>query len=167
MQSLLIDSSYNVVSVVGWKKAAKLMAKGKACAAEETKIFYPIGMLNDIFLIPSVLKLNYSVSWKSYGAKIGFSRRNLYRRDKGICQYCGKLTGKSATVDHIIPKSRGGKTDYKNCVICCPQCNIAKKDRTPKEAGMILLNYPRNLTFVEYCKSLTQDSNEEWQKFLG
>lgn len=68
-----------------------------------------------------------------------FSRRNLWRRDGWCCQYCGKRPkADEITVDHVVPKSRGGITSFENCVLACIDCNKMKDDRTPEEAGMTL-----------------------------
>lgn len=67
--------------------------------------------------------------------KISFSRKMLWRRDDFQCQYCGTRSNE-LTIDHIHPKSRGGKTTWENCCLACVKCNMKKADRTPKEAGM-------------------------------
>jgi len=75
--------------------------------------------------------------------KIAFSRRNLLKRDGNVCQYCGRSAGKEKlTIDHVYPKSRGGKNGWLNSVAACWTCNSAKKNKTPEEAGMKLLNKP-------------------------
>lgn len=71
--------------------------------------------------------------------ELRWSRRNLELRDNNECQYCGrKVHGEEATIDHILPKARGGKNSWKNCVIACKPCNRKKADRTPEEARMSL-----------------------------
>tara|TARA_Y100001936_G_C16050729_1_gene657617 strand:- start:300 stop:791 length:492 start_codon:yes stop_codon:yes gene_type:complete len=68
------------------------------------------------------------------------NRKNIYERDKGVCQYCcKKLSYSDATVDHVLPKSRGGKETWANLVTCCAPCNSKKGNKTPKEANMRLL----------------------------
>jgi 5-methylcytosine-specific restriction endonuclease McrA len=75
---------------------------------------------------------------------VPFSRKNLCRRDRLSCQYCGRRQGTdSLTIDHIVPKSRGGTTSWSNCVLACAPCNRKKGGRTPDEAGMNLLARPR------------------------
>jgi len=72
-----------------------------------------------------------------------FNNRNLFRRDLGICAYCGDQHSEgSLTKDHIMPASRGGVTSWTNCVTACTRCNGRKDDRTPEEAGMMLLYVP-------------------------
>jgi 5-methylcytosine-specific restriction endonuclease McrA len=84
---------------------------------------------------------------KKYGErpprKITFNRANLYKRDEFTCQYCGvALPGQDLTIEHIVPRSRGGPTTWENCVAACEDCNGRKADQTPKEAGMRLKTTP-------------------------
>jgi hypothetical protein len=71
---------------------------------------------------------------------VAYNRKNLWRRDQFKCQYCGKEpTYDELTVDHIIPRARGGMSCFANCVLCCVVCNVKKANRTPEEAEMYLL----------------------------
>jgi 5-methylcytosine-specific restriction endonuclease McrA len=84
---------------------------------------------------------------KQYGERpprgIKFSRPNLYRRDESTCQYCGdQLPHRKLTIEHILPRSRGGGTSWENCVAACSSCNSRKADKTPREAGMRLRSKP-------------------------
>ena len=97
--------------------------------------------------------------------RIHFSRRTIYRRDGNICQYCGSKPGTvELSIDHILPRSRGGTTTWENCVLACTNCNKRKADRTPQECGMMLLKHPKKPHFTFYksnyrCKS--------WEAILG
>lgn len=74
---------------------------------------------------------------------VRFSRSDLFLRDAGTCQYCeAKLTKEESTVDHVLPRSRGGTTSWENCVLSCNSCNGKKGSKTPAEAGMRLLKSP-------------------------
>lgn len=74
---------------------------------------------------------------------VSFSRRNLLRRDRNTCQYCGQsLNARELTVDHVKPRSRGGESSWENCVLACRSCNRRKADRTPQQAGMRLRREP-------------------------
>ena len=75
--------------------------------------------------------------------KVAFNRRNLFRRDAWSCQYCGARPGPdSLTIDHVVPRSRGGTSSWENCVLACVPCNKRKADRTPHEARMKLHKSP-------------------------
>lgn len=86
-----------------------------------------------VFRVPIIIKLTKFN--KLPHNKVSFSRKTLWRRDDYQCQYCG-CRGKEMTIDHIHPKSRGGKTTWDNCCLACVKCNAKKADRTLKEAGM-------------------------------
>lgn len=74
---------------------------------------------------------------------VSFSRRNLYRRDHFTCQYCGAQPGSSElTIDHVVPRSRGGKSTWENCVLACVDCNRRKADRSPEQCGLALKRRP-------------------------
>ena len=89
---------------------------------------------------------------KQYGErpprKISFNRPNLYRRDEFSCQYCGdELPGRKLTIDHVLPRSKGGPTTWENCVASCSRCNADKADQTPRQARMTLRKKPRKPTW--------------------
>lgn len=76
-------------------------------------------------------------------AAVTFSRRNIYKRDKFVCQYCGDQPGTEAlTIDHVVPRAQGGVSRWDNCVLACIDCNHRKADRTPEQAGMKLRRQP-------------------------
>jgi len=118
-------------------------------------------------LVPEAIYLPYYESLPK--TEVVFSRHNLLLRDKYTCQYCGKFlkNPKDRTIDHVIPKSRGGKTVWTNVVLCCKKCNLKKGDRTPEEAGLKLLKKPRaprwqSLILEEFPKH----KKEVWKVFL-
>lgn len=94
-----------------------------------------------LFRVPEVVVLTrYD---KLPNRKVTFSRRTLYKRDNFTCQYCGKTPGsEELTLDHVIPRSKGGETTWENCVIACVKCNTKKADKTLGEAHMRLLRKP-------------------------
>lgn len=95
------------------------------------------------FQHPKVIKLVKYVKIKQRLQQAKYSRKNILARDKMICQYCAiKCTTKTATLDHIVPKSRGGENSWTNIVTCCKKCNNKKDNKTPAEARMKLLSVP-------------------------
>lgn len=98
---------------------------------------------------------------------VAFSRRNVARRDHHTCQYCGVQPGwDQITIDHIVPRSRGGASSWTNCVAACVACNAEKADRTPEQAGMRLRKTPiRPLWKPLFAARDTQV--ESWSRFLG
>ena len=76
-------------------------------------------------------------------AAVTFSRRNIFKRDRFACQYCGRQPGsEELTLDHVVPRAQGGESNWTNCVLACVTCNKRKADRTPEQAGMRLRRKP-------------------------
>lgn len=139
---LLLNASYEPLNIIHWQRAVRLVYLKKAEVLEEyVKV---IRSPSVVIRTPAVVKLTVYVRKKHTG--IIYSKWNMYVRDKFICQYCGrKLLQKcDITRDHVIPRSYGGGTDWKNCVTCCKKCNLKKGCRTPKQAGMKLIQKPRS-----------------------
>ena len=92
--------------------------------------------------IPEVIQLT---SYDGYlPQKLNFSRKNIHMRDNNTCQYCGRKVGRNQlTVDHIVPRSHGGRSVWTNCVLACIECNIKKSNKTLEESGMKLLRPPK------------------------
>lgn len=143
--TLLLAATYEPIDVISWQDAVRLMTLGKAEVIEE----YDKDLRSTYLIIkmPAVVRL---VSmFRKRKKKVKFSRVNIYARDKYKCQYCGK-TGKMKdfTFDHVVPKSRGGKTTWDNIVTCCTACNGKKGDKLPKEAGMQLKAKPEQPSWL-------------------
>ena len=97
-----------------------------------------------------------------------FSRRNLFRRDSYTCQYCGKRPGSDAlTIDHVMPRSRGGRSTWENCVLACIDCNKRKRDRTPSEARLRLLTRPIKPKWHPVLSIPVADRAESWERFVS
>jgi len=140
MKTLKLDFSYRPIEVIDSLEALVMCIVGKAVAVEEYE--EEISSPSMTFKIPSVIVLKRLV--KYINSTLYVNRNNIFWRDRGQCQYCGIIeTPKELTLDHIIPKSRGGKNTWKNLVTCCKICNQEKRDRTPEEAEMKLLNKPK------------------------
>lgn len=170
MQALLVDRNYMALSIISWQKAIKLLVKGKAEAIETKSKIIVRGILGAVS-IPTILRLVVDIPWRAHRSRMRFTRRNVMIRDNYQCQYCGKKLGKgnksTSTIDHVIPRTQGGPTNYTNCVACCKDCNSYKSGRTPEEAGMKLLTTPRKPSFlVLYKHYLTSSSPEEWSNYI-
>lgn len=115
---------------------------------------------------PSVIRLGHLI--KRPKPRLKLSRKEVFSRDGYTCQYCGKLT-KELTLDHVVPKSRGGKHSWDNLVSACKSCNHRKGGKSPEEARMKLLSQPREprvSPYYVFVQKLQHSPNEEWQKFL-
>jgi 5-methylcytosine-specific restriction endonuclease McrA len=95
-----------------------------------------------------------------------FSRRNLFLRDHETCQYCGSKPGtRELTIDHVLPRSRGGRTEWTNCVLACGKCNRRKGSRTPESAGLTLRHAPR-IPPPRFEIGLLPGRRVSWDQFL-
>jgi 5-methylcytosine-specific restriction endonuclease McrA len=100
--------------------------------------------------------------------QVPFTRRNLYRRDGYRCQYCGLgRPTEELSIDHVLPRSRGGKSTWNNCVLACTECNRRKANRPPEEAGMILLKHPRRPKWPPTLTFHLGSRKQSWQRFVN
>lgn len=131
---LLLNGNHLPLGVIGLRKALKLMFKGKVEVLEESELVVYASCTP--IRVPRVLRLLYVVE-KIFKQAVAYSRRLVFARDGHRCGYCGEKPGR-LTLDHVLPRSRGGKTNFENTVACCSGCNSKKGDRTPSEAGLKL-----------------------------
>lgn len=140
MKALVLDATYFPVQIIDWKKAMILFFTQRAEVVDYHEDI-EIRSTSDSFKLPKVLRLFQKVNQIG---QVKFNRSNVFYRDKFLCQYCGqKFKEVELTLDHVMPKSRGGNTSWENIVTCCHPCNNKKADRTPKECGFVLLNKPK------------------------
>lgn len=146
---LLLNASYEPLSIIPQRRALSLLLRGRVDAATEDEL--TIRGSSTTLRIPTVIRLRRYINVPRRGAR--WSRRGVLQRDGYCCIYCGIQAGESQrgqtlakpdfTVDHIIPRSRGGRNTWGNTVCACPVCNHRKGDRTPHEAGMPLRWEPK------------------------
>jgi len=107
--------------------------------------------------------------YEGQGARTAvFSRRNLFKRDRFACQYCGVRPGsEELTIDHVLPRSRGGRSTWENCVLACVECNKRKANRTPEEARMALRRPPRKPSWKTLVAPAPRERLESWEAFLS
>ncbi len=97
-----------------------------------------------------------------------FSRKNLFKRDRYTCQYCGKQPGpEELTIDHVLPRSRGGTSTWDNCLLACVECNKRKADKLPDEAGMPMRKVPKKPSWKTLAQVNPRARRESWEQFLG
>lgn len=158
---LVLNASYEPLNITSWRRAIVLLIKEKAEQIEHNGLFvYPNMPL------PTVIRLRHyvRVPYKD----IPLTRRNILHRDGHSCQYCG-YSGDELTLDHVIPRSRGGGDSWENMVTACVRCNVRKGNRTPKEAEMPL-NYkpskPHSSLYFEVRKHIKSGRHSEWKKYV-
>lgn len=154
---LLLSYTYTPVGIITWRKAFDLVwSRNKA----EVITQYKDGRYT---FNPAVVRLTVKTPdmYRPW-VEIKFSKRMVLARDEYLCAYCNKqLSSKTATIDHILPKSRGGKNTFMNCVACCSSCNKRKNNKTPAEAGMINHRAVRNPTARDIFLK-----QEEWNAYI-
>ena len=163
--TLLLNSTFEPLIVVPWKKAITMVLLEKVEVIEEYERW--IRGVTLALRLPAVVRLNRYVRRKTPLVK--FSRQNLYFRDRGTCQYCGvSFDFKELTYDHVVPRSRGGQTEWTNVVTCCGVCNLRKGGRTPEEADMFLIRKPRVPIWIPLLTvSLgLEETPDPWKDYL-
>jgi 5-methylcytosine-specific restriction endonuclease McrA len=162
MKTLLLDKVYRPISFIGFRKMVKLVCTDKVEIISEWK-GVPFHDSNDY---PAIIRLKGYVRRRPLVARFNF--KGVFRRDGYRCQYTGVLLPPSKlTVDHVIPKSRGGTSCWENCVAASLDVNAKKADRTPDEAGLKLLRKPEipsDYLALEY--SLLQNVHKEWEGYF-
>lgn len=113
--------------------------------------------------IPSVVRVSRYVHLN--GSEIVLSRKNVLKRDHHECQYCGQRSV-PMTIDHVLPKERGGKDSWDNLVCCCHACNRRKGSRTPEEWGTGLSRRPRKPSRIRYIQQLVKKEQASWRPYL-
>ena len=99
---------------------------------------------------------------------VAFSRSNIYKRDRFTCQYCGQKPGPTElTIDHVVPRSRGGVSSWTNCVVACVQCNSKKANKTPAEVGLVLHSKPVKPAFMPRLVLARVPYKPSWEKFVS
>jgi len=163
MAVLLLDSSYEPLRVIGWKRAIYLVFSGKAEVVEESES--EVRSASQSWKLPSVIRQFGKFKRRE---KVQFSRINIYMRDGWTCQYCGdRKHTKELTFDHVLPRAQGGKTSWTNVVTACRGCNGDKADMTPQQAGMKLIREPVQPTWLPTQMVLRmKEVPEQWKTYI-
>jgi 5-methylcytosine-specific restriction endonuclease McrA len=146
---ILLNADYTFLNLVNWKRAMCLMAKGKVEVVKDSRATVRSSAGGE-YRVPAVLRLIKLIR-TIYRAGVAFTKRNVFVRDGFRCAYCGSHKER-LSIDHIIPRSRGGDTAFENCVAACKGCNLKKGGRTPSEAGMYLRVKPYQPTISEFLR---------------
>ncbi len=140
-----------------------MMVKGKAESLEQDAS----KQIRPNTLLPTVIRLRYYV--RVPFRELPLSRRNIFHRDGNQCQYCGASSAEKLSIDHVLPRSRGGLDNWENVTTACLSCNIRKGNKTPQEAEMPLRRTPRrppsSLSF-EATRQINSGKHSEWGKYL-
>lgn len=177
---LVLNRYYQPVHVTSVKRGLTLLYQGVARAIDNQYRLYEfadwaelsaanhdsIHTISRTIRVPRVLVLSaYEFLPK---AKVRFSRLNIYARDVDTCQYCGEQLPRSElNLDHVLPRSQGGKTTWENVVCSCIECNLRKGGRTPDQARMKLLKKPVRPRWTQFFRGGARKiTYREWLPFL-
>lgn len=174
MDVLVLSHAYEPIARVNWQKAFTWVFSGRAEVVENYGDRLIRGA-SEAWPMPSIVRLLRKVARKFFEKGIKFNRKNVWIRDKGCCQYCTqKVALDKFTYDHVLPRSRGGKTAWDNIVVSCLKCNQRKEDRTPEEAKMKLMNKPVKPKWLPgvssndpLMKGSIPDSWKDWLASVG
>ena len=179
---LVLNKSYQPVRITDAQQGFSMLFMGRACALDADYQPYDfmawlarepstddeaIGTPRGAICVPRVLLLNdYN---RVPRAPLRLSRRHVYMRDEYTCQYCGTRPGvKDLNLDHVLPRSRGGRSTWENLVTSCRPCNLRKGWATPDEAGMILEKRPVRPSWSMALSLAAQRRRfREWEPFLA
>jgi len=161
---LVLNQNYEPLNICRARRAIVLLYQSKAEMLENG-----VGLIYTAtreFPVPSVIRLPYLVK-RPFRVSRRLTRLEVFNRDHYSCQYCGKET-RQLTLDHIIPRFRGGPHTWENLVSACVSCNRRKAGKTLEEAGMKLLHPPTTPrgNRYSYIPSHYLETREEWQRYL-
>ena len=158
---LVLNTNYSPLMICTARRAIclKYLEKVDILVTYKDKVHSP----SITVVLPSIIKLKDFVHYNSMN--VVMSRKNIMIRDKHTCQYCGAKSS-SMTIDHIIPKERGGSDYWDNLVAACQQCNKKKDNLTPDEAKMPLQRLPRKPNRIHYFQQFINRDQTAWRPYL-
>ena len=158
---LLLNQSYQPLMTLGAKRAIILSFTEKVEVLERYKD--EVRSINLSIFLPSVIRLKDYVRFNK--KKIPLNRRNILKRDNYICQYCNSK-GHFMTIDHIVPKHKGGHHSWENLVAACDPCNTQKGNKLLKDIDMKLLKRPKAPSFLFNIQKELSNSQNSWKPYL-
>ena len=178
---LVLNNLYQAVQITGAERAFRLFYAGRARALAPDFRAYdfdnwcdlPVGIDDEVICTPSRhIRIPRVIQLVHYDRvphrEVRFTRRNIFYRDRSRCQYCGRVFAqRDLNLDHVVPLSRGGRSEWTNVVTACLPCNSKKGNRLPDEAGMALVRRPRKPAGHPLLRaSWISRFHEEWKTFL-
>jgi 5-methylcytosine-specific restriction endonuclease McrA len=163
-QVLVLNATYEPLNVVSVRRAVVLLLKEKAEIVEAAQAW--LRAERAVLPVPLVIRLVCCVRIRRAFA-LPLSRRTILARDHYTCQYCGAQPGKALlTIDHVVPRSRGGTTCWENVVTACAPCNRRKGGRTPEEAHMLTPRRPTRPRYLAITWLTGTPTPVAWEKYL-
>lgn len=145
-KTIVLNSDYTFINTISWQRAVTLVNAGKVEVLKYSdRVARSFKKTIQIPLVIKLMKFIRSVFKKA----VPFSKANILARDEFTCRFCGKY---GDTIDHLVPKSKGGKSTWMNCVCACAKCNRTKGSKSLTEARMTLLKRPWEPTIAEFIQ---------------
>ncbi|MDQ2679840.1 MAG: HNH endonuclease [Candidatus Eremiobacteraeota bacterium] len=159
---LVLNFTYEALNITNFQRAVKLLFSGKAeiVHGADRMLVSPSFEMR----MPSIIRMLYYI--KRPMQRVALTKKNILIRDDHMCQYCGVRNDKLMTVDHIIPKSKGGPSTWENLVCACMLCNNRKNNRSPEHANMKLRRKPKQPKYIPWIQVKRNTLPDEWYKFL-
>ncbi len=165
MRTLVLNAGYEPMQLVNWQRAICLVISQKAEIVAEYD--QTIRSVSKTFSLPSVVRLKRYVQIVRNFGMVRCTRKNILLRDRCQCQYCAvQCSQGSATIDHVIPRSKGGKTTWNNVVVACHSCNRKKGNRSLDRISMRLLRKPKKPSWTEMVGDNSDSTLYEWLPYL-
>lgn len=183
---LVLNKQFLPIQIADWQQVMSLLFQGHAEAVDQNYVTYgfedwcelskamtenPSGFKHTATLriaVPDVIRLTRYERMPS--SEVKYTRSNVYDHFKNMCSYCGKkFTTAELNIDHVMPSSRGGKTNWENTVLSCIPCNSKKANRTPEEAGMRLLVKPVRPKYkgpAQLLMKMPFQTRQSWSNFI-
>ncbi len=159
---LVLNSTYEPLNLASIARAVRLVFAGKA------EVLHDRGTLASTTMeipLPSIIRMLYFI--RRGRKRVALTKKNVLLRDDYRCGYCNAHGDRATmTVDHVIPKARGGRSTWDNLVAACPSCNARKRDRTPDQAGMPLRRRPKEPNAIPFFVIRRHTDRDEWAKYL-
>ena len=160
---LVLNASYEPINVCTVRRAAVLILKNRAEILERSD--WALHAESFTLPRPMVIRLKTYVRVPRDAHRRKITRRAVFARDQWTCQYCGEERG-SLTVDHVIPRSKGGPTDWHNIVTCCAPCNRRKGDRLPRQANMVPRHPPSAPNSTIFIHVAVPVIPQSWEQYI-
>lgn len=161
---LVLNATYEPLSIVSVQRAVVLLLKEKAELVEAAN--ERLHAARSSIPVPLVIRLVYYVRIP-HPVVLAPTRKSIALRDNYTCQYCGATPGRALlTLDHVVPRSRGGQMTWENVTTACRACNVRKRDRTPEEAGLVLRKRPGRPHYLAFLLLAEAAPREVWSKYV-
>ena len=158
---LVLNQNYEPIAICNARKAIVMVYLGKAEIVESYS--HEVHSVSITMPFPCVVRLQIYI-YRPF-KPVMLNRKNILRRDRHTCQYCGRKTG-PMTVDHIIPRQYGGRHSWENLVCACIKCNNMKGNHTPEQMGMVLRKNPANPSRLLFLQFFIDNPHEKWRPYL-